>query len=166
METIWLYQFRLIVIGDSTVGKSCLIRSSRRAASPRRPTPPWGWTFSPAWWRSSRASGSSCRSGTRRARRGSGPSREPTTGTRWAASCSSTSPTAAPSRTSTTGWRRPRATSSPTTSSSCWWATSVTWRPCARSPGRRPRGWPGPSGCATWRPRRWTPSTWRRPLWT
>ncbi|XP_070772907.1 ras-related protein Rab-39B-like [Enoplosus armatus] len=26
METIWLYQFRLIVIGDSTVGKSCLIR--------------------------------------------------------------------------------------------------------------------------------------------
>ncbi|XP_068813441.1 ras-related protein Rab-39B isoform X4 [Struthio camelus] len=26
MEAIWLYQFRLIVIGDSTVGKSCLIR--------------------------------------------------------------------------------------------------------------------------------------------
>ncbi|KAI4814544.1 hypothetical protein KUCAC02_003735 [Chaenocephalus aceratus] len=25
-RTIWLYQFRLIVIGDSTVGKSCLIR--------------------------------------------------------------------------------------------------------------------------------------------
>ncbi|MGH0183478.1 UNVERIFIED_CONTAM: hypothetical protein FKN15_012145 [Acipenser sinensis] len=26
MEAIWLYQFRMIVIGDSTVGKSCLIR--------------------------------------------------------------------------------------------------------------------------------------------
>uniref|UniRef100_A0A3Q3WUS1 Uncharacterized protein n=1 Tax=Mola mola TaxID=94237 RepID=A0A3Q3WUS1_MOLML len=26
MEAMWLYQFRLIVIGDSTVGKSCLIR--------------------------------------------------------------------------------------------------------------------------------------------
>ncbi|XP_073095415.1 ras-related protein Rab-39A isoform X2 [Manis javanica] len=25
METIWIYQFRLIVIGDSTVGKSCLL---------------------------------------------------------------------------------------------------------------------------------------------
>ncbi|GCC29415.1 ras-related protein Rab-39A-like [Chiloscyllium punctatum] len=26
MEAIWIYQFRLIVIGDSTVGKSCLLR--------------------------------------------------------------------------------------------------------------------------------------------
>lgn len=26
METIWLNQFRLIVVGNSTVGKSCLIR--------------------------------------------------------------------------------------------------------------------------------------------
>lgn len=85
-----------------------------------------------------------------------------TIGTQWVASCSSTSQTTGPSRTSTTGWRRPRATSSPTASSFCWSATSVTWRPCARSPGRRPRSWPGPSGCATWRPRRWTLSTWRR----
>lgn len=26
MEAIWIYQFRLIIIGDSTVGKSCLLR--------------------------------------------------------------------------------------------------------------------------------------------
>ncbi|XP_041055310.1 ras-related protein Rab-39B-like isoform X3 [Carcharodon carcharias] len=26
MDAIWIYQFRLIVIGDSTVGKSCLLR--------------------------------------------------------------------------------------------------------------------------------------------
>ncbi|KAG8523384.1 Ras-related protein Rab-39A [Galemys pyrenaicus] len=26
MDTIWIYQFRLIVIGDSTVGKSCLLQ--------------------------------------------------------------------------------------------------------------------------------------------
>lgn len=91
-----------------------------------------------------------------------GLSHERTIGTQSAASCSSTSQTAGPSRTSTTGWRRPRAMSSPTTSSFCWSATSATWRPCARSPGRRPRSWPGPSGCATWRPQRWTRSTLRR----
>ena len=45
---------------------------SRRAASPRCRTPPSAWTSSPGWWRSSPASGSSCRSGTRRARSASG----------------------------------------------------------------------------------------------
>lgn len=37
---------------------------SQRAASPRCRTPPSAWTSSPGWWRSSRANGSSCRSGT------------------------------------------------------------------------------------------------------
>ena len=45
---------------------------SRRAASPRCRTPQSAWTSSPGWWRSSPASGSSCRSGTRRVRSASG----------------------------------------------------------------------------------------------
>lgn len=61
-----------------------------------------------------------------------GQSPEPTTATQWVASCSLTSQTAAPFKTSTTGWRRRRATSSRTASSSCWSATSVTWKPSVR----------------------------------
>ncbi|KAF3841057.1 hypothetical protein F7725_006919 [Dissostichus mawsoni] len=72
METIWLYQFRLIVIGDSTVGKSCLIRRFTEGRFAQVSDPTWGWTSSPAWWRSSRAKESNCRSGTQRDRRGSG----------------------------------------------------------------------------------------------
>lgn len=91
-----------------------------------------------------------------------GQSLERTIVTQSAASCSSTSQTVVPSKTSTTGWRRLKATSSLTPLCFCWSATSVTWRPCGRSPGRRPKSWLGPSGCATWRPQRWTLSMWRR----
>lgn len=45
MEAIWLYQFRLIVIGDSTVGKSCLIRRFTEGRFPPASDPTVGVDF-------------------------------------------------------------------------------------------------------------------------
>ncbi len=72
MEAIWLYQFRLIVIGDSTVGKSCLIRRFTEGRFAQVSDPTVGVDFFSRLVEIDLGNALNCRFGTLQARNASG----------------------------------------------------------------------------------------------